>query len=115
MLVSSMVLLQANPSSSQSNANQHADSEPFLMMQDQIHVCHCMSLLIASQNTQCYLQAGCRLACAVASAKIALFAEAWSLQFDHALFCDLPFVQQLLILNTLFLWLQPTDLDKQGL
>jgi hypothetical protein len=26
-----------------------------------------------------------------------------------------PFVQHLLILNTLFLWLQTTDLDKQGL
>jgi hypothetical protein len=26
-----------------------------------------------------------------------------------------PYVQQLLILNTLFLWLHPTDLDKQGL
>jgi hypothetical protein len=31
------------------------------------------------------------------------------------LFRDLLFVQQLLILNTLFLWLHPTDLDKQGL
>jgi hypothetical protein len=55
------------------------------------------------------------LACAVASAEIALFVEAWSLQFDHALFRNLPCVQQLLILNTLFLWLQPTDSDKQVL
>jgi hypothetical protein len=31
------------------------------------------------------------------------------------LFCDLSFVHQLLILNTLFLWLQTIDLDKQGL
>jgi hypothetical protein len=32
------------------------------------------------------------------------------------LFRNLPFVQQLLsTLNTLFLWLHPTDLDKQGL
>jgi hypothetical protein len=77
-----MVLLQANPSSSQSNANQHADSEP-LTMQDQIHVCHCMSFPIASQNTQYYLQAGYGLACAMASSEMALFAEALSLRFDH--------------------------------
>jgi hypothetical protein len=41
------------------------------------------------------------------------------LSSDHTvltqLFRDLLFVQQLLILNTLFLWLHPTDLDKQGL
>jgi hypothetical protein len=35
-----------------------------------------MSLPTASQNTQYYLQAGCWLACAVASAKMALFAGA---------------------------------------
>jgi hypothetical protein len=37
-----------------------------------------MSLPIASQNTQYYLQAGCRLACAVASAEMALFVGALS-------------------------------------
>jgi hypothetical protein len=80
------VSLHENPSSSQSNANRHADNKRSTK-QDQIHACHCMSLPIASQNTQYYLQAGCGLApCAVASAKMALFAEAFagalSLQFD---------------------------------
>jgi hypothetical protein len=46
-----MVLLQANPSSAQSNSNRHADKEPS-MVQDQIHACHCMSLPTASQNAQ---------------------------------------------------------------
>jgi hypothetical protein len=42
-----------------------------------------MSLPIASQNTQHYLQASYGLACAVASAEMALFAEALFLRFDH--------------------------------
>jgi hypothetical protein len=63
-----MLLLQANPSLSQSNANWHAENEP-LTEQDQIHACHCMSLPTASQNTQYYLQAGYGLACAMASAR----------------------------------------------
>jgi hypothetical protein len=50
---------------------------------DRINACHCMSLPIASQNTQYYLQAGCGLACAVASTEMALFAEALFLRFDH--------------------------------
>jgi hypothetical protein len=78
-----MVLLQTpNPSSSQSNANPHADNKR-TTEQDQIHACHCMSLPIASQNTQYYLQAGYGLARAVASAEMALFAEALSVRFDH--------------------------------
>jgi hypothetical protein len=71
------VLLHENPSSYQSNANQHADSEP-LTEQDQIHACHCMSLPTVSQNTQYYLQAGCGVACAMASAEVALFVGALS-------------------------------------
>jgi hypothetical protein len=47
-----------------------------------------MSLHIASQNTQYYLQAGYGLACAMASAGMALFAETFaevmSLRFDHS-------------------------------
>jgi hypothetical protein len=78
-----MVLLQANPSSSRSNTNRHADNEPSTE-QDQIHACHCMSLPFATQNTQYYLQAGCGLACVVAIAGTAHFAEALSLHFDHA-------------------------------
>jgi hypothetical protein len=35
--------------------------------------------------------------------------------YTTTLFRDPLFVQQLLILHTLFLWLQTTDLDKQGL
>jgi hypothetical protein len=76
-----MLSLQANPSLSQSNANRHADKEPST---EQDQICPCMSLLIASQNTKYYLQAGCGQACAgVASAKMAHFAEALSLWFDH--------------------------------
>jgi hypothetical protein len=63
------------------NANQHANNEP-PTEQDQIHACHCISLPLSSQYTQYYLQAGYGLACAVASAKMALFAEALSLRFD---------------------------------
>jgi hypothetical protein len=85
-----MVLLQANPSSSQLNAKKHADNEPWTE-QDTIHACHCMSLPIASQNAQCYLQAGCGLACAMARAKMDLFAKALSLQFDHVEVCPLWF------------------------
>jgi hypothetical protein len=72
------VLLHENPSSSQLNANRHADNEPSLTEQDQIHACHCISLPIASQNTQYYLQAGYGLACAMASAEMALFEGALS-------------------------------------
>jgi hypothetical protein len=72
------VLLHENPSSSQLNANRHADNEPSLTEQDQIHACHCISLPIASQNTQYYLQAGYGLACAMASAQMALFEGALS-------------------------------------
>jgi hypothetical protein len=39
-----------------------------------------MSLPTASWNTQYYLQAGYELACAVASAEMALFAEAFAVQ-----------------------------------
>jgi hypothetical protein len=41
-----------------------------------------MSLPIAFQNTQYYLQAGDGLACAMASIKMALFVGASSLRFD---------------------------------
>jgi hypothetical protein len=54
------------------------------MEQDRIHACHCMSLPIASQKTQNYLQDVCWLACAMASAEIALFVEESSLRLDHA-------------------------------
>jgi hypothetical protein len=40
-----------------------------------------MTLPIASQNTQYHLQAGCGLACAVASAKMAFFVEAFTEAF----------------------------------
>jgi hypothetical protein len=75
------VLLHENPSLSQSNANRHADNKRSTE-QDQIHACHCMSLPTASQNTQYYLQAGYGLACAVASAEMALFVGALSCRFD---------------------------------
>jgi hypothetical protein len=71
-----MVLLQANPSLSQSNANWHADNKPSTE-QDRIHGCHCMSVPFATQNTQYVV---CGLAHAthapVASDKMALFTEA---------------------------------------
>jgi hypothetical protein len=51
---------------------------------DRIHACHCMNLPTASQNTQYCRRAGCWLACSMASAKMALFAEASSLRFNHA-------------------------------
>jgi hypothetical protein len=76
------VLLHENPSLTQLNANQHADNEPSAE-QDQIHACHCMSLPTVSQNTQYFLHAGCGLACAMASAEMALFAAALSVWFDH--------------------------------
>jgi hypothetical protein len=70
------VLLHENPSSSQLNANRHANKKRSTE-QDQIHACHCMSLPSAPPpNTQYYLQAGYGVACAVASAEMALFAEA---------------------------------------
>jgi hypothetical protein len=37
-----------------------------------LDACHCMSLPLAMQNTQYYLQAGCGLACAMASVEMAL-------------------------------------------
>jgi hypothetical protein len=43
-----------------------------------------VSLPTASKSTQDYLQAGCGLACAVASAEMALFANGLSLCLDHA-------------------------------
>jgi hypothetical protein len=77
-----MVLLQANPSSYQSNAIQRANNEPSTE-QDRIHACQCISLPTASHDFQYYLQAGCGLACAVTSAEMACFAEALSLHFEH--------------------------------
>jgi hypothetical protein len=78
-----MVLLQAKSSLSQSNANQQADNEPS-MEQDQIHACHCMSLPMAPKTpSQNHLQAVCGLACAVASAEMALFQQ---IQFHMAFF-----------------------------
>jgi hypothetical protein len=71
------VLLHENPSSSQLHENRHSDNQPSTE-QDRIHACHCMSLPLASQNAQCYLQAGYGLACAVASAEMALFVGALS-------------------------------------
>jgi hypothetical protein len=65
------VILHESPSSSQLNANRHADKK-WLTEQDQLHACHCMSLPIASQITQYCLQAGYGLAYAVASAEMAL-------------------------------------------
>jgi hypothetical protein len=68
---------------------------------DRINACHCMSLPIASQNTQYYLQASYGLACAVASAEMALlwgrclcgsfFSEASSLRFGPLEACLLRF------------------------
>jgi hypothetical protein len=48
-----------------------------------------MSLPFATKNTQYYLQAGCGLACAVASAEMALFVGALSLRFDLSEACPL--------------------------
>jgi hypothetical protein len=73
------VLLHENPTLSQSNANRHSNNKRSTK-QDQIPACHCMSLPTASQNTQHYLQAGYGLACAVASAEMALFLGALSLR-----------------------------------
>jgi hypothetical protein len=42
------------------------------------------------------------------------FVDLFVFMLQMSLFRDLLFMQQLLILNTLFLWLHPTDLDKQG-
>jgi hypothetical protein len=50
-----------------------------------------MSLPFATKNTQYYLQAGCGLACAVASAEMALFVGALSLRFDLSEACSLRF------------------------
>jgi hypothetical protein len=61
----------------QLNENRHSDNQPSTE-QDQIHACHCVSLPIASQNTQYYLKAGYGLACAMASAEMALFVGAVS-------------------------------------
>jgi hypothetical protein len=58
------VLQHENPSSSELNANHHANNK-WSTLQDQIHSCRCMSLPTASQNIQYYLKAGCGLACAV--------------------------------------------------
>jgi hypothetical protein len=65
------VTLHENPSSSQLNANRH-DDKKWLTEQDQVHACPCLSLSIASQKTQYYLQTGYGLAYAVASAEMAL-------------------------------------------
>jgi hypothetical protein len=76
------VLLHEIPSSSNSNANPHSDKKRSTE-QDRIHTYHFMSLPIASQNTQYYLQAGYGVACSVASAEMTLFVTALSVRFDH--------------------------------
>jgi hypothetical protein len=64
-----------------------------------------MSLSTAYQNTQYYLQAGYGLACAVASAEIALFAEALPLRFDHLEASSLRFDHA----GTCLLWFDPFE------